>query len=52
MSDKEKLDLLVKTYKDIKSNAILEEQMKKKWAAKALESTQKRNTLARQYARF
>ena len=49
MSDKEKLDLLVKTYKDIKSNEILEEQMKKKWAAKALESTQKRNALAKRW---
>ena len=45
-------DLAVKNFKDALKGLALEESMKKKWAAMALESTQKRIALAKQNSRF
>jgi len=52
MSDKEKLDLAVKNAKNALKGLALEETMKPKWVAMSLVSTQKKNALARQNARF
>ena len=55
MSEKElkiQGDLAVKNFKARLRGLSLEEEMKPKWFAMSLESTQKRNALSRQNARF